>query len=221
MCTNIAQKGHPRAYFGILSATEMHCCRIIRVDDWTKAQSPCHEPTTGVIPEIRAKRDSGKCSSCSQGEETRDFCHINPLSAFLATIPTVKTSSANKNSICHWCHGVNPLFHREHEWPAAEPSLQATSMLAVPHATHGWQVAFRQNAGTAERLIEKHELIVNNTDYQPTRCGRNCRSIIELILSTRAIGALTTWEIDEQLATTPDHEVIVFQWPAPPHVKNH
>lgn len=73
-------------------------------------------------------------------------------------------------------------------------------------------VAGRQNAGTTERLIERHELIVNNNDYQPTRCGKNCRSIIDLTLSTRRVGALVTWEIDENLATTSGHEVIVFEW---------
>jgi hypothetical protein len=31
-------------------------------------------------------------------------------------------------------------------------------------------------------------------------------------LSTRRVGPLATWEIDEDLATTSDHEVIVFSW---------
>lgn len=75
-------------------------------------------------------------------------------------------------------------------------------------------VAGRQNAGTVERLIEKCELIINNNGHQPTRSGRNCRSVIDLTLSTRKVGALVTWEIDESLATTSDHEVIVFEWAA-------
>jgi len=75
-----------------------------------------------------------------------------------------------------------------------------------------WVVG-RQNAGTVERLIEKHELIVNNNDHQPTRRGKKCKSIIDLTLSTRRVGALATWEIDENLATASDHEVIVFSWP--------
>jgi hypothetical protein len=73
-------------------------------------------------------------------------------------------------------------------------------------------VGGRQNAGTTERLIEKHELMVNNNDHQPTRCGKNCRSIVDLTLSTHGVEALVTWEIDENLATTSDHEVIVFEW---------
>jgi hypothetical protein len=73
-------------------------------------------------------------------------------------------------------------------------------------------VGGRQNPGTTERLIERHELIVNNNEHQPTRRGKNCRSIIDLTLSTRGVEALVTWEIDENLATTPDHEVIVFEW---------
>ena len=72
-------------------------------------------------------------------------------------------------------------------------------------------VTGKQNAGTVERLIEKYELTINNNDQAPTRCGRNCRSIIDLTLSTRWVGALVTWEINELLATTSDHEVIVFE----------
>ena len=73
-------------------------------------------------------------------------------------------------------------------------------------------VAGKQNAGPVERLIERHELIVNNNDCQPTRIGKNCQSIIDLTLSTCSVGALATWEIDSDRATTSDHEVIVFAW---------
>ena len=74
-----------------------------------------------------------------------------------------------------------------------------------------WAVS-RHNAGTVERLIERHGLIVNNNDYQPTRWGKNCKSIIDLTLSTHNMGALTSWGIDSDQATTSDHEVIVFAW---------
>lgn len=74
-----------------------------------------------------------------------------------------------------------------------------------------WAVT-RHNAGTVERLIERHGLIVNNEDYQPTRLGKNCKSIIDLTLSTQNVGALTSWGIDSDRATTSDHEVIVFAW---------
>ncbi|KAI7704569.1 hypothetical protein KC353_g13409 [Hortaea werneckii] len=73
-------------------------------------------------------------------------------------------------------------------------------------------VTGRQNAATVERLIERQELIINNNDRQPTRRGKRCRSIIDLTLTTQVLGALTTWEIDEAMATTSDHEVIVFGW---------
>jgi hypothetical protein len=71
----------------------------------------------------------------------------------------------------------------------------------------------RQNAGTTERLIDRHDLIVNNNNHQPTRRGKSSRSVIDLTLSTSKVGALSTWEIDEDLATTSDHEVIIFSWP--------
>jgi len=73
-------------------------------------------------------------------------------------------------------------------------------------------VSGRHNAGTTERLIERHELIVNNNDQQATRCGKKCKSIIDLTLSTRGVGALVKWEIDESMATTSDHKIIVFEW---------
>jgi hypothetical protein len=73
-------------------------------------------------------------------------------------------------------------------------------------------VAGRRNAGKVERLIERHELIVNNNEYQPTRFGKNCKSIIDLTISSRQVGALVTWEIDSDRAATSDHEVIIFAW---------
>lgn len=69
----------------------------------------------------------------------------------------------------------------------------------------------RCNAGTTEQLIEEQGLIVNNND-QPTRHGKKCRSIIDLTLSSPRLGRLATWEIDADLATPSDHEVIVFSW---------
>jgi ribonuclease HI len=69
----------------------------------------------------------------------------------------------------------------------------------------------RRNAGTTEQLIERHGLILNNND-QPTRRGRDCQSIIDLTLSTSNVGHLEMWEMDENLATPSDHEVIVFSW---------
>ena len=73
-------------------------------------------------------------------------------------------------------------------------------------------ISGRQYAETVERLIKRHRLIINNNDYQPTRYGKNYRSVIDLTLSTRGLGELVTWEIDELLATTSDYEVIVFEW---------
>ena len=74
-----------------------------------------------------------------------------------------------------------------------------------------WVVG-RRNAGTTERLIERQELIINNDDYQATRCGRDCRSVIDLNSSTRKVEALATWEIDEKVATASDHELIALSW---------
>lgn len=42
------------------------------------------------------------------------------------------------------------------------------------------------------KLIERHGLIVNNNDQQPTRRGKGCKSVIDLTLSTCGVGALIT-----------------------------
>lgn len=69
----------------------------------------------------------------------------------------------------------------------------------------------RHNAGVTEDLIDRHGLTVNNDD-QPTRYGRKSRSVIDLTLSTPSLGALQSWDIDEDRATPSDHAVIVFSW---------
>ena len=61
-------------------------------------------------------------------------------------------------------------------------------------------VAGRRNAGTTERLIERHDLIIKNNDQQPTRWGKNCKSIIDLTLSTRHSAK---WERSPRRTLTP------------------
>jgi hypothetical protein len=61
-------------------------------------------------------------------------------------------------------------------------------------------------------MIKRDDLIVNNDDYQPIRWRKNCKSIIDLTLSTHTFGALTAWGIDSDRTTTSEHEVIVFAW---------
>jgi hypothetical protein len=63
-----------------------------------------------------------------------------------------------------------------------------------------------------ERLVEKHELIVNNNDYQPTRIWKNCKSVIDLTPGTRHVRWFITWEKDSNLAATSDHGVVIFAW---------
>jgi hypothetical protein len=75
----------------------------------------------------------------------------------------------------------------------------------------------RYNASTTEQLVERHGLVLNNND-QPTRRGRDCQSIIDLTISTPNVGQLEMWEVDEDLATPSDHEVIVFSW-SPLHAR--
>jgi hypothetical protein len=68
-------------------------------------------------------------------------------------------------------------------------TILARDFNARSPAWDSWVGGWR-NAGTVERLVERHELIVNNNDCQPTRVGNNCKSIIHLTLSTYKVGAL-------------------------------
>jgi hypothetical protein len=98
-------------------------------------------------------------------------------------------------------------------WRLIEGRTVLTGDLNARGPTWNPWVAGRQNAGTMERLIKSHSLIVNNNNQQPTRCGKNSRWIIDITLSnvTRRVGTPVTWKIDENLATTSDHEMIVFE----------
>jgi hypothetical protein len=74
--------------------------------------------------------------------------------------------------------------------------IEGRTVLAGDFNAHSpaWDlwVSGRQHTGTVERLIKRHRLIINNNDYQPTRCGKNCRSVIDLTLSTCGLGELVT-----------------------------
>jgi len=68
-----------------------------------------------------------------------------------------------------------------------------------------------QNASYVESLIESYGLILHNTQEYTRREGKS-KSIIDLTLSTRDISPLRSWEIDSELSTPSDHEVIIFSW---------
>jgi hypothetical protein len=59
------------------------------------------------------------------------------------------------------------------------------------------------------------EARTNSQQQRPPthKTWKNRKPIIDLTLSTRRVWALATWEVDENLATASDHEVIVFSWP--------
>ncbi len=69
----------------------------------------------------------------------------------------------------------------------------------------------RQNAGPLEELIDRYELIVNNNTDFPTRPRSSGISIIDLALTTAALGPLTLWEIPEEYPSVSDHELILLQ----------
>ncbi|KAI0996243.1 hypothetical protein K3495_g11936 [Podosphaera aphanis] len=69
----------------------------------------------------------------------------------------------------------------------------------------------RERAETLEALIDKYELIVNNDMAVPTRPKNTAgHSIIDLTITTPALGFVAAWSIDPEYATPSDHELITF-----------
>lgn len=69
----------------------------------------------------------------------------------------------------------------------------------------------RERAEDLEALIDKYELIVNNDTAVPTRPKNTAgHSIIDLTITTPALGFVASWSIDPEYATPSDHELITF-----------
>ena len=77
-----------------------------------------------------------------------------------------------------------------------------------------WNPYCRQNvnAGPLEELIESFELILNNNTDFPTRSSSRGISIIDLALTSPALGPLRIWEIPEDYSSLSDHELILIEW---------
>lgn len=75
-----------------------------------------------------------------------------------------------------------------------------------------WNPYWRQNvnAGPLEKLIENFKLILNNTNF-PTRPSSLGISIINLALTSPALGLLRVWEILEDFLFLSDHELILLE----------
>ena len=86
----------------------------------------------------------------------------------------------------------------------------------------------RCEAEPLERLIDRHDLFINNDLDKPTRpyktsvSGDGARgekvpstSIIDLTISNQALGPLASWEIEKEALTTSDHLVIWASWESP------
>lgn len=91
-------------------------------------------------------------------------------------------------------------------WVLLLGDMNAHSTSWNPHCVR------RQNAGPLEELIDKYELIFNNNTDFPTRPQSPRISIIDLALTTAALGPLTLWEIPEEYPLVSDHELILLQW---------
>ncbi|RJE16648.1 reverse transcriptase, partial [Aspergillus sclerotialis] len=77
------------------------------------------------------------------------------------------------------------------------------------------QARTRVNAEALEQLIDRYSLHINNTPGEATRHKLTPGlSIIDLALSSQALGPLEAWEIDTDKPTTSDHELIILGWEA-------
>ena len=84
--------------------------------------------------------------------------------------------------------------------------MNAHSTMWNPHCRQ------KQNAGPLEELIERYELMVNNDTDFPTRPASRGISIIDLALTSPALGPLRAWEIPEEYPSFSDHELILVEW---------
>lgn len=70
----------------------------------------------------------------------------------------------------------------------------------------------RQNASVLEEMIDEYGLLVNNEPGRSTRPLSQGISVIDLALTTAALGPLTLWEIPEEYPALSDHELIFLRW---------
>jgi ribonuclease HI len=99
-----------------------------------------------------------------------------------------------------------------------ESMLQGRAILMGDFNAHSplWnpQARTRSNAAPLEALIRQHGLQIENDPELPTRPKSSPGiSIIDLTLTTREMGALTSWAIHTEHSTGSDHELILLEWP--------
>lgn len=70
----------------------------------------------------------------------------------------------------------------------------------------------KQNAGPLEEVIETYELLVDNDMDFSTRPGSRGMFIIDLALTSPALGLLWVWEILEEYPFLSDHELMMLEW---------
>ena len=61
-------------------------------------------------------------------------------------------------------------------------------------------------------MIEEYSLLINNEPGRSTRPLSQGISVIDLVLTTAALGPLTLWEIPEEYPALSDHELIFLRW---------
>ena len=70
----------------------------------------------------------------------------------------------------------------------------------------------KQNASVLEEIIDEYGLLVNNEPRRSTWPVSQGISVIDLALSTAALGPLTLWETPEEYPALSDHELILLRW---------
>ena len=70
----------------------------------------------------------------------------------------------------------------------------------------------RQNVFVLEDMIKEYGLLINNKPGRSTRPLSQGISVIDLALTTAALGPLTLWKIPKEYLVLSDHELIFLRW---------
>ena len=116
---------------------------------------------------------------------------------------------------CTWDGGIDRV-RRALEDVNWEPVIQGRVLIAKDINAHSpvWNSYCheKQNASVLEEIIDEYGLLVNNEPGRSTRPVSQGISVIDLALSTTALGPLTLWEIPEEYPALSDHELILLRW---------
>jgi ribonuclease HI len=181
-------------------------------------------------------------SQASISSPSSSLSSTSPSSSFAS--PSLSSASSSLSSTSSWrytriinCYdawigaaqrwqGLSSLRRRaieDADWPSL---IRGRCLILGDFNAHSpvWNALARSrvNAGPLEDIIERFSLFLNNTPGKATRPKQSPGiSIIDLSLSSPALGPLQGWEINGDLSTPSDHEFLVMAWSSPQDRPSH